>query len=204
MASVMFASAAQVMPILFAGTTAVYLASKSNSQGPERKNKAVDKHKQDKHKAVMEEYGMSASHWQAELAKAAEMGSDKHRGMEMNHFRPKGETLLAGMMQDHVELAQYDRKATLLSMHANVGNIRPRQRNPIVATLTEEITHPNDASRSTSFGKHRHIINNPNHTQARIGRINAEQANVPYKLRHSNNGEYFGRAPGQSFRYSEY
>lgn len=205
MASVAFASVAQVAPILFAGTTAVYLASKSNSQGPERKNKPADKHKQDKHKALMQEYGMSASHWQAQHAKVAEMGTDRHQGMEMNHFRPKGASLLGGMMDDHVDLAQYDRKATLLSLHANQGEIRPtHKRNPIVSTLTEEITHPNDASRQTSFGKHRHITNNPNHTQAKIGKMHAEQRTVPYKLRHDNNGEYFGRAPGQSFRYSEY
>jgi hypothetical protein len=155
----------------------------------------------------LEHNGANASVWQNLHNKFFLMGGDIKEELDVDHsgggYDPRrSSNPLQHVFQQHNELASFDRQDTYYSLVTGQGEVRPRKRMPITATLTPEIAHPNDPSRVSSFEAYRNTVNWANEAQ-----IAAAQKQHRYPLGHAAtmkryyDSEFFHRAPGQSFRY---
>lgn len=202
MATFLFSGSAQILPLLLAGGSAILFQTASSSAPPPLKSKDDDENLKLRHKAVMEEYGLSASHWIEQHSQVSEMGTDRHFGVTATIGEPNPTKWLAHASKEHTDLSEHNRHNTELFMHAMKGDIRPSKRTPIVDGLQDEIAHPNDPAARSRFGPYRHVVNHPNPTQLKQGLEKYQSSNDPPQLSYIRKNA-FARVPGLGFRYEE-
>lgn len=202
MATFLFAGSAQILPILLAGTAAVYLQTSSSSAPPPQRSKDDDDGLRERHMSVIQEYGLSASHWQEQHSKVAEMGTDRHLGVTATIGDPNPQSWIDHASKEHTDLSQYNRHQAELFMRTLKGDIRPHKRQPIVDGLQAEFSHPNDPSATTRFGPYRYVVNNPNPRQLKDGLEKHKNIKEPDNLTYVRKNA-FARVPGHGFRYEE-
>ncbi len=202
MATFLFAGSAQILPILLAGGSAILFQTSSSSAPPPLKSKDDDENLKARHMAVMDEYGLSASHWIEQQSRVSEMGTDRHYGVTATTGEPNPVNWQKRAAKEHVDLSEHNRHNTELFLHTMKGDIRPSKRTPIVDALTPEIQHPNDPTAVSRFGPLRHVVNHPNPKQLQHGEEMYANSNDPPQLSYVRKNA-FARVPGLGFRYEE-
>lgn len=198
--------AAVAAPFVLMGALAHYLHQRDNHKTPKR-DLTDEERRNEEYMLNLHHDGASVSNWQVNHNKIFTMGQHLNEILSLDvskggyHNNPNHDPLHAVFM-DHVHLGHYDRVDTMRNLRSNDGEIRMRRRMPIAATLTPEIHNPSNPDESTTFAMDRMIPNWANEAQvAQVMRtidpnLTYDQLLMPYW-----DGEFFARAPGQSFRY---
>jgi len=199
---------AAVLPFAAMGAFALYLERQS---GPKAKQKKDDEHVTENHKAILHEYGMSAAAEHALLDRKYLQGGIINDGVGVDntmakHMQDPNVDVMAVLAEEQISLAAFDRWDTELAYHLQQGQIIPRKNNQIAIALTEEVSHPDDSSKRSTFYVSKFSPAYANQQQiADADRMLQQQGETPAErsLRAWNGSQFFETAAGQSFRYSE-
>ena len=199
---------AAVLPFAAMGAFALYLERQT---GPKAKEKKDDEHVTENHKAILHEYGMSAAAEHALLDRKYLQGGIINDGVGVDNTMAKQlqdphVDVMDVLAQEQAALAAFDRWDTELSYQLQQSQIIPRRNNQIAVALTEEVSHPDDPSKRSTFYVSKFSPAYANQQQIAdadrqlrmIGESPAE-----HSLRAWNGSQFFETAAGQSFRYSE-
>lgn len=200
---------ALMLPLVAAGGVALALMQ---SSAPTTKpgSKSEEEWRNEQEIMTLKERGASASNWQNQHNKTFLMGNAVRRVVAPDP-RATGVSPdltvdpLLPMFHQHNDLAAFDRQDTLTSLRTNKGELRMRRRMPIAAALTEEIHRPGSEEASSTFLEYKFYPDRPN--AAQIAQAKREiDAGKTYdqQLRNYYGVPYYNRAPGQSFRYSDF
>lgn len=205
--------AAMMLPFAAIGAGG-YLAERKKN--PQQKRTSVSEDKAElRHEAIMSEYGMSASAWQAPFNRAVLMGApikdaaglDVRAGGYPYHTDADP---LEYTRREHADLTKYDRLNSEVALDTRRGDVRPRNKIAIAATLSNELVAPTGAT--TEFGRTRQeyfratpgimqdgtkIITVP--TRLDVGSSRVDTTAIVH-----GQSVFRGNAPWQSFRYSEF
>ena len=98
--------------------------------------------------------------------------------------------------------AKFDTMESMLTFDTRQGQLRMNKRNPIPATLSEDLANPSDPSRVARFDTWHEMPNWANPAQVRQAEALLESDTDPEnRMRRHYGVDLFNRAPGQSFRY---
>lgn len=195
------------LPLFAMGGAAALMVQKGRSTPPDEHQPTEEEIREATQRLDLEHNGANASVFQVLHDKTFLMGGSMKETMQPDHsgggYRPNPAfNPLEQMNNEHLELTSFDRADTFYSMVTGQGEIRARKRMPVVVTLTPELHHPNDPTKTTSFEAYRHIPNWANEAQvAAMKRMHAARNDYPRSIRAYHDSEFFFRAPGQSFRY---
>lgn len=204
--------AAMLLPFAAIGTGAVVAA---RMQPETKRTEQLEDETDIQHAAIIAEYGMSASAWQAPYNKAVLMGSQLRDGVGLD-VRDGGYPFhsdrdpLDTMRKDHVNLTKYDRLDTEYSLDNRRGEVRPRNKIAIASTLSGELETPWGAS--TEFGKTKAeyfratpgIMPDGTRVLTVPTKLDVGSARVDTTAQVHGASVFRGNAPWQSFRYSEF
>jgi hypothetical protein len=193
------------LPIAVLGAGAFYAASMEEPVvAPQPRS--VNQRASEEHNAVLQENGATVGPWQSMSNKQVRMGAPLSDIAGVNFEgggcpRDPNADPLQPLFNEHVALSAFDRVDTELALYAARGEVRSRRQMPISSTLTPEIHHPNDETRTTSNLLASYMPNFPNRAQIRVAQRMVDSDDPRLTLRDNYGVEYFTRAPGQSFRY---
>lgn len=199
---------AELPLLLFAGS-AIYAVPKINKafekdlRVPTESDKLTDDQAQN-----IGQVGANASVWKTLVGKQFLMGNPVSDVQGFNfegggYVTDKNTDPVRRMQNQHVELTQFDRADTLLSLYSDRGEVRPRRGQAIVTSLTQELYHPKDSTQVTGFLAQSYVPNFANEAQIAAAERVATSDDPERSLRRRPGSEFFLRAPFQSFRYSE-
>jgi hypothetical protein len=156
----------------------------------------------------MQQVGANASVWKNLVGKQFLMGNPVSDVQGVNFdgggYEPdRAYDPMNKMQSQHVDLTQFDRADTLMSLYADRGEVRPRRGQAIVTTLTQELRHPKEPERVTGFLAQSYVPNFANEAQIAAAARVAASDDPERSLRRQQGSQFFLRAPFQSFRYSE-
>lgn len=198
--------AAVVAPFVMAGALATYLHQRDSAVTPKR-DPTDEERRAMQQMEDLHYNGANASVWGVNHNKIFMMGQTLNEILSLDvsqggYHENKNYDPLHAIFGDHVQLSNYDRVDTMRSLRTNNGEIRMRRRMPIAATLTPEIHNPANPAESTTFAMDRMLPNWANEAQLDQVRRNFDpSATYDSLLMPYWDTEFFGRAPGQSFRY---
>lgn len=194
------------LPLLAMGGAAAWMIQRSGHRIREHTPSDDEKRRKTQQKDL-EHNGANASVWAGKHQKHFLMGSSMKDVIDFDNshggYNPDANVdVLAELFQQHVDIENFDRADTFLSLTKGNGEIRMRKRGPIVATLTKEIAHPDDPLRTTQFEAYRHMPNWANKAQIDAMKRQVNPDTEPAMLlKRYWDAEDFNRAAGQSFRY---
>lgn len=199
---------AAILPLAALGAFGIYA---NRTTDPQKQPRTEDDKVAENHKALLMEYGLSASNDYAMKDRQYMAGGLITYGVGVD---PSQSQLLDSPYYDVVEdlaaksvaLANFDRADTLLSARVQQSTIVPRRNNQQAIALTEEVHHPSDTgSRSTFYvNKFSPAYANPRQIAEADYRLGVTwETEAERSLRAWNGSQFFERAAGQSFRYSE-
>jgi hypothetical protein len=200
---------ALMLPLVAAGGVALALLQ-SSAPTTKPKSKSEEEWRNKQQLADLEQNGATASFWQNQHNKTFLMGNAVRRVVAPNVYGGGVDPDLSvdpllPMFQDHNDLAAFDRKDTIASLYAQKGEVRMRRRMPIAAALTPEIHRPGSEEASSTFLEYKFYPDRPNAAQiAQAQREIAVGIREDQQLRNYYGVPFFARAPGQSFRYSDF
>ena len=197
---------ASVAPLVALGAVGYWYASQPD---PSKMEKEIPDEDRREHSFLqdMEHHGANASFFNQLHLKAVTMGTnlkqDTALDTRQNRLdKEKGKNMVRSIYVEHAKIASFDRSDTLLAVTTSQGTIRPQRRVAVVATLTPTIKHPDNPRQSIDFRAHKIVPNYANPAQMAAAQREWRAAVEPqYMLRNHETGEFFTRAPGQSFRY---
>jgi hypothetical protein len=199
---------AELPLLLFAGS-AIYAVPQINKafekdlRAPTESEKLTNDQAQN-----MQHVGANASVWKTLVHKQFLMGNPVSDVQGINfdgggYVPDRAYDPMNRVHKQHVEMTQFDRADTLLSLYSDRGEVRPRRGQPIVTTLTQELRHPTDGSRVTGFLAQSYVPGFANEAQLAAAARVAVSDDPERSLRRQEGSQFFLRAPFQSFRYSE-
>ncbi len=163
------------------------------------------------HVAIMNEVGASATAWANANQKQHLMGAPPPNVKGIHFYDPDsqgwqsnpGVDPLQPIWQEHAELQKFDQRSVVEALVAQRGEVRARRHMPIAAALTPEIHHPNHPDMRSGILETSYMPHNMNEAQiAQVQRIRGKE-DPAHPFRREPGIEFFNRAEGQSFRYSE-
>lgn len=191
-------------PIALAAGIVLFVSRSGAKKSPERDDVPMDETARQHHQAVedMEAWGAGATFWQSNHRRLQNASAAQNKDLSlMPGQRPGG---LPTMYEEHAYIADFDTFETLLSLDTRQGELRMNKRNPIPATLSEDLVNPSDPSQIARFDTWHEMPHWANPAQVRqaeaIMRRDADPQNA---MRRHYGVDLFNRAPGQSFRYGE-
>ena len=200
------------LPIILFGGAAVFVVprvSSNNAIQSDLKHPKNEDPLEVAQKEGLQEFGALASQWSSLHQKQWLMGgpvSDTQVGIDFKSGRhgyepDKSIDPLKRVWEDHVKVANFDRRDTVEGLVSMRGQVRPKRQHAIVTTLTPELHHPNNPAQKSAFLDTQYVPHNPNHAQIRLA--NSMKAHdIPERSQRRHTGvQFFNRAPGQSFRY---
>lgn len=199
---------AAVLPFFAMGGFALYAHKTSQ---PKVASATEEDRQQDQHRAIIQEYGASAAVFQENWDRAVLMGGIINDGVGLNntdggyHSDPNWDPM-EEVIAKNVALLSFDRSDAELSLHTQRGEVVPRKRNAMAITLTPEIFDPSRPDVRSELYVSKWSPAYANITQMRRAEARMyEDPENPHELslRSWNGAQFWDRAPGQSFRYSE-
>lgn len=198
-----------LLPIAGVAAIAFYLANAHSGDDNKPKtnnnvNQTESERMRDQHLQDMRAYGASASFYKAEHNKI--MLNHANKGKELSLVFPEEARTVEHMFQQHADIAHYDSQESMMSVHLNQGELRMSRRNPVIQTLSHEVSNNGDPSMSQTFDYYYENVPYANQAQVRQTKaiVEADMAANPDNAQRRYYGtELFNRAYGQSFRYSE-
>jgi len=197
------------LPLLALGGGAAMLIQRGRVGAPPEHEPSEEERRRMTQMLDLEHNGANASVFQHLHNKSFLMGGDMKEVLDLHHpfggYDPvadRDNDLLGHMFEQHAEVSEFDRQDTYYSITTGQGEVRMRRHMPIAATLSEELHHPNDVTRKTSFNAYRHHVDWANEAQIQaVKRQNPKEHAPGPAIRKYWDSEFFNRAPGQSFRY---
>jgi len=198
------ASLGELAPLAFAAGIVLLVAQ----DGATKKNTVEDTSPseyariRDQQMGDLQAWGAPAAFWQAEHNKLVGIGAATNKDLSLQPW--EREASLNGMYKEFCDIAAFDTADTMNCFDTRQGLVRMNKRNPIVATLSEDLVNPSDPSRVARFDSYHEMPNWANPAQIRQAQalIDAD-ADPQNAMRRHYGVELFNRAPGQSFRYTE-
>ena len=199
---------AAVLPFAAIGALAVW---GNRTTTPTTKVRTEEDRVELTHKSLIMEYGISSSNEYALKDRQYMMGGLITHGVGVDNtasaqLADPNYNPLEELANDSVRLASFDRADTLLSMHVQQSQVVPRKNNQMVMALSEEVYHPDDHTSRSEFyvSKFSPAYANPRQVLEadRVLGTHWEDEHEQ-SLRAWNGSQFFERAAGQSFRYSE-
>lgn len=150
--------------------------------------------------ADMGAWGASAAFWQSSHNRLQNMGAAQNLDLSLKPSERAAN--LAHLNWEHAEVAKFDTMESMLTFDTRQGQLRMNKRNPIPATLSEDLANPSDPSRVARFDTWHEMPNWANPAQIRQAEALLESDTDPEnRMRRHYGVDLFNRAPGQSFRY---
>lgn len=181
----------------------VFMVSRPQARKkPQREDVPADETARIHEQAVadMEAWGAGATFWQSNHRRLQNLGAAHNRDLSLIPSHRQGG--LPAMYEEHAFVADFDTFEQLLGLDTRQGELRMNKRNPIPATLSEDLVHPSrphQVARFDTFHEMPHWANPAQVRQAEaLMRRDADPQNA---MRRHYGVELFNRAPGQSFRY---
>jgi hypothetical protein len=196
---------AAFLPIVAVGSGAIWMVSNSGMQAREYEP-TEEERRRETQILDMEHNGANASVFQNRHNESFLMGMAMGETLSMDNtgggYNPNKD-VLQDVFQQHADLEQWDRTHTFHAFTTAQGEIKMRSRGmPIAATLTPELYHPNDPSYRTDLAAYQGLPNWANTAQLQAMKRQRDSDLTPeQQTRRYYDGEFFNRAPGQSFRY---
>lgn len=196
-----------MLPLLMLGGAAVVVVPQVNKAFEDFKKPSNSETMTDQQKQTMDEVGVLASPFyvlsnKQYLQGAGATGSVAGYSRDLG-VRPTDPDPLAELKNQHLGLFERDRQDAQFALYASQGTLRPYRRVPIATTLTDELHHPKDPSRTTQFMASTYVPGNPSAAQIQAAQQVAASDDPERSLRRMQGLDMYNRAPFQSFRYSD-
>lgn len=198
------------LPLLMLGGTALYAVPKVNKAFTKDLSEPEDTNNlHNDNLANMEEHGATAGAWNVMLQKQFLMGAPVSDVDGFNYSKAgigydpaTDEGHLSHIYKQHQALYDFDRSDAQFSLWSMRGEVRPRRSQGIATPLSDELFNPKTGNK-TAFLATSYVPNYAHHAQITQGLRNAASDDPERSLRRENGVQFYARAPGQSFRYSE-
>lgn len=184
-----------------------FWTARSLGQAPERHEPSVEQKLEHQFREEYDHWGISVPAWQNMNDKINNFGGNRKGDLALLaqpvEWDKPWKNPLDPIIDENIELATFDRADTFLALDVGTGQVRPSKRVPIVASLTEEIYHPDMPWRVSEFGQHKDLPNDANFMQRQVAvqdAVDQSTRNDQFLRKHYDIA-FMNRAPGQSFRY---
>lgn len=196
-----------MLPLMMLGGAAIVVVPQVNKAFEDFKKPSNAETMSEQQKQTMDEIGVLASPFyvltnKQYLQGAGATGSTAGYARDLG-VRPTDPDPLAELKEQHVSMFERDRQDAQYALYASQGQLRPFRRVPIASTLTDELHHPKDPSRKTSFMASTYVPGNPSAAQLQAAQQVAASDDPERSLRRMQGLQLYNRAPFQSFRYSD-